>query len=88
MGFAGASLPAAAAGPPPAAAPAGPPPDGFPDSVTQQSITLAGRVYPYTARAGTITLRNQQGQPACRMFFTAFTLDGASPQHAAGDVLL
>ena len=76
--FAGMGLTASAAapaGPPPAAAPA-PPVDEAPDAVTQQTITLDGKVYPYTARAGTITLTNAKGDPTCRMFYTAFTLDG------------
>ncbi|HZZ00869.1 MAG TPA: hypothetical protein VFE36_14995 [Candidatus Baltobacteraceae bacterium] len=71
-----ACLAAAPASPPPAAPPAG---GAFPDSVTQQTITLGGKVYPYTARAGTIVLESEKGQPTCRMFFTAFTLDGAAP---------
>jgi carboxypeptidase C (cathepsin A) len=79
MGTAASALPALAARPEPPAAAAQPPEGGYPDSVTQQSITLAGRAYPYTARAGTITLQNQQGEPAAKMFFTAFTLDGSNP---------
>jgi carboxypeptidase C (cathepsin A) len=62
---------------PPAAPPA--PSAMAPDSVTHQTITLDGKVYPYTARAGTITLQNEEGQPTLRMFFTAFSLDGADP---------
>ena len=31
----------------------------------------------YTARAGTITIRNQDEQPLARVFYTAYTLDGA-----------
>ncbi|HTX58392.1 MAG TPA: peptidase S10 [Verrucomicrobiae bacterium] len=50
--------------------------DEAPDAVTQHTITLDGKVYPYTARAGVITLRDAQGHPTCRMFYTAFTLDG------------
>jgi len=50
-----------------------------PDSVTHQQIALGGKTYLYTARAGTITLQNAQGAPTCRMFYTAYTLDGASP---------
>jgi carboxypeptidase C (cathepsin A) len=66
------------AAPPPASPPAAPPAgSAIADSVTQQSITIGGKIYPYTARAGTITLQNDKGEPACRMFFTAFTLDGA-----------
>jgi carboxypeptidase C (cathepsin A) len=69
------------AGPSPAAPPAAAPPspEAFPDSVTPQTITLGGKIYPYTARAGTITLQNAGGQPTARMFFTAFTLDGVDP---------
>ena len=69
------ALAAAPAGPPAAAAPA-PPVDQAPDAVTQHTITLGGKVYPYTARAGTITLTDAKGEPTCRMFYTAFTLDG------------
>jgi carboxypeptidase C (cathepsin A) len=56
-----------------------PPPEGA-DAVTQHTITLAGKVYPYTARAGTIALENEKGETTCRMFYTAFTVDGANPQ--------
>ncbi|MBV8331579.1 MAG: peptidase S10, partial [Candidatus Eremiobacteraeota bacterium] len=49
------------------------------DSVTQQTLTLGGKVIPYTARAGTIVLENDKGQPTCRMFFTAFTMNGVDP---------
>lgn len=71
---------AAAAAPSPSAsvAPAGP--AAVPDAVTQQTLALGGHSYPYTARAGTIVLQNQQGQPDCRMFYTAFTLDGVDPR--------
>ncbi|MEO6834849.1 MAG: peptidase S10 [Candidatus Tumulicola sp.] len=79
--FAGAGAHAVAAAPDRAAASAPAPPGEAvtPDAVSRQSIALAGKTYPYTARAGTLTLENQAGQPACRMFFTAFTLDGADP---------
>ncbi|MBV8584550.1 MAG: peptidase S10, partial [Candidatus Eremiobacteraeota bacterium] len=49
------------------------------DSVTQQTLTLGGKAIPYTARAGTIVLENDKGQPTCRMFFTAFTMNGVDP---------
>jgi carboxypeptidase C (cathepsin A) len=51
-----------------------------PDAVTKHTITLAGKTYPYTARAGTITLQNDKGEATCRMFYTAFTLDNADPR--------
>lgn len=66
----------------PAPAPAAPaPPDAnAPDSVTSQTMTLNGKPLAYTARAGTITLLDDKGQPNCRMFFTAFTVDGGDPR--------
>jgi carboxypeptidase C (cathepsin A) len=64
---------AAVAGPPP------PIPQLTPDAVTHHTLVLDGRTLAYTARAGTITLRNQTDQPTARVFYTAFTLDGASP---------
>ena len=66
-----------------AAAPQAPAPAASavtPDAVTKHSIALGGKTYPYTARAGTITLENDKGQPTCRMFYTAFTVDGADPR--------
>jgi carboxypeptidase C (cathepsin A) len=51
-----------------------------PDAVTQHTISLGGRTYPYTARAGTIALENEKGQTTARIFYTAFTLDGADPR--------
>jgi carboxypeptidase C (cathepsin A) len=54
-----------------------------PDAVTHHSITLDGRTLAYTARAGTITLRNAQDQPTARVFYTAYTLDGADPARRA-----
>ncbi len=64
------------------APPAAPPPPGpaAPDAVTQHTLELGGKTLAYTARAGTITLENQAGQPTCRMFYTAFTLDDADPR--------
>lgn len=76
---AAAALPATAAPAKPPAEAAAPPPAVTPDAVTQHSLTLGGRSYPYTARAGTIALENDKGEPTCRMFFTAFTLDGVDP---------
>jgi carboxypeptidase C (cathepsin A) len=58
-----------------------PPP--FADSVTHHTIALAGRTLAYTARAGTITLRNQDDKPLARVFYTAYTLDGAAASRRA-----
>jgi hypothetical protein len=54
-----------------------------PDAVTRHTLVLGGRRLAYTARAGTITLRNDQDQPAARVFYTAYTLDGADPSKRA-----
>jgi len=77
-------LPAAAAPPrtpPPAAAT--PPPEPAegetPDAVTPHTAYIGGSPIAYTARAGTITLRNEKEQPTARVFYTAYTIDGAEP---------
>jgi len=54
-------------------------PPSTPDAVTHHRLTLGGRSLAYTARAGTITLRNGSDQPIARVFYTAYTLDGAAP---------
>jgi carboxypeptidase C (cathepsin A) len=77
---AGTSAFAAPRHPAPSPPPAPPPVAAAPDAVTQHTIALNGKTYPYTARAGTITLEDAKGQPNCRMFYTAFTLDGADPR--------
>lgn len=46
-----------------------------PDSVTQHTVTINGKAIPYTARAGTITLRTESDQPTARVFYTAYTVD-------------
>ena len=72
--------PALAASPAPSAspAPAQTTPPNVPDAVTKHTIVLGGKTYPYTARAGTLTLHNQAGEPTARIFYVAYTLDGAS----------
>jgi carboxypeptidase C (cathepsin A) len=62
----------------PAIAAAPPIPAPYADSVTHHAISLGGRTLAYTARAGTLTLRNREDQPLARVFYTAYTLDGAS----------
>lgn len=47
------------------------------DSVTHSVASVGGVSIAYTARAGTITLRNDKDQVTARMFYTAFTKDGA-----------
>jgi carboxypeptidase C (cathepsin A) len=58
-------------------------PAPIPDAVTHHTLMLGGRTLAYTARAGTITLRNGQDEPTARVFYTAYTLDGADPTKRA-----
>lgn len=51
------------------------------DSVTHHSGTFGGQKMTYTATAGTLTLRDDAGKPTARMFYTAYTRDGADPAH-------
>ncbi|MFN2449636.1 MAG: S10 family peptidase [Candidatus Baltobacteraceae bacterium] len=53
------------------------PPDGISHGVNH----AGGQTIPYTARAGTITLRNPNDQITARMFYVAYTKDGASAEH-------
>jgi carboxypeptidase C (cathepsin A) len=42
-------------------------------------VTVDGRTLPYTATAGTLTVRDVEGKPTASMFYTAYTLDGVRP---------
>ena len=83
MTIAGVLLLGAAPAPKPSASPSPAPaasaPGEYPDAVTHHSDTINGTAYAYTARAGMITLTNEQGQPTARVFYTAYTLDSGSP---------
>lgn len=46
------------------------------DAVTQHTVTIGGRSYAYTARAGTITLTDDSDKPTASVFYTAYTIDG------------
>jgi carboxypeptidase C (cathepsin A) len=48
------------------------------DSVTRHTITVAGKTLAYTATAGTLKLRDENGEPAAAVFYVAYTLDGAA----------
>jgi|SRR5579884_18367 len=72
LGAAPKPSPSPSPAPPPAAA------GETPDAVTQHTITIDGKAYAYTARAGTITLTDDKDQPAARVFYTAYTVDGAN----------
>lgn len=62
----------------PALAKAPPIPQLTPDAVTHHTMVLDGRTLAYTARAGTITLKNQEEQPLVRVFYTAYTVDNGT----------
>lgn len=47
-----------------------------PDAVTQHRIVIGGKTIDYTARVGTITLRNDQNQPTARISYVAYTVAG------------
>jgi carboxypeptidase C (cathepsin A) len=44
---------------------------------TKHSVRVSGQVLPYTATAGTLTIRDVAGKPRASIFYTAYTLDGA-----------
>jgi len=44
---------------------------------TRHSAAVSGRVIPYTATAGTLTIRDTAGKPKASIFYTAYTADGA-----------
>ena len=63
-------------------------PPATPDGVSHHVNHVDGQSIPYTARAGTITLRNDKDQITARMFYVAYTKDGANPAQTPGHVLL
>ena len=44
---------------------------------SHHAINVEGRTLKYTATAGTLTIRDNQGKPTASIFYTADTLDGA-----------
>ena len=48
-------------------------------STTQHSITVGGAAVNYTARSGTLVMKDEEGKPRASFFFTAYTKDGADP---------
>jgi carboxypeptidase C (cathepsin A) len=73
-----ADAPTASAAPP--AAPAAPVGPAGEDAVTHHTIVLGGKTLAYTARAGTIVLRDAKEQPTATIFYTAYTLDDGGPR--------
>jgi carboxypeptidase C (cathepsin A) len=81
LGIATAALLAAAPGPAAAQAtspsPSPRPIPKTPDAVTRHSIVLGGKRIAYTARAGTLLLRDGDGRPTASVFYVAYTADGS-----------
>ena len=48
-------------------------------STTSHSIRTGSETIKYTARAGTIVLKNDEGEPRASFFVVAYTKDGADP---------
>jgi len=48
-------------------------------STTQHTVTIGGQTISYTARAGTMIMRDEEGKPRASFFFTSYTKDGADP---------
>ncbi|MFN2449635.1 MAG: S10 family peptidase [Candidatus Baltobacteraceae bacterium] len=71
-------LAASRTAPSPSPSPQAPLPNASGDAVTQHSVTIDGKAYAYSARAGVITLTNAHDQPAASVFYTAYTVEGAS----------
>jgi carboxypeptidase C (cathepsin A) len=63
----------------PAASPEPPSAGQVPDAITHHTLALGAKTLAYTARAGTITLRNAGEKPTADIFYVAYTLDGAAP---------
>jgi len=67
------------AGPSATKAAATPAPPKAQKSVTQGSVTVEGHRIDYTATAGTIILKNQDGKPTGSMFYVAYVKRGINP---------
>lgn len=48
-------------------------------SVSKGSVTVGGQRIAYTATAGTLTIRDNDGKPTASIFYTAYTKDGSAP---------
>ena len=48
---------------------------------TRHSAAVDGRTLPYTATAGTLTIRDDEGKPTASIFYTADCLDGPPGSH-------
>jgi carboxypeptidase C (cathepsin A) len=50
-------------------------------ALTRHTAVVDGRTLPYTATAGTLTIRDSEGKPTASIFYTADTLDRAPDSH-------
>ena len=59
----------------------GKPPGDAKDNIvtTSHTTTIGGEVIKYTARAGTMIMKDEDGKPLASVFFVAYTKDGADP---------
>src|SRR4051812_24970072 len=48
-------------------------------STTQHSVSIGSQTINYTARAGTMIMRDEDGKPRASFFFTSYTKDGVDP---------
>src|SRR5882724_11538938 len=48
-------------------------------STTQHTVVIGGQTISFTARAGTMIMRDEEGKPRASFFFTSYTKDGADP---------
>ena len=48
-------------------------------STTQHTVTVGGQAIAYTARAGTMVLKDEDGTPRANFFFISYTRDGVDP---------
>ena len=58
-----------------------PPPPHDNISTSQHTVTINGQAIAYTARAGTIVMKDEEGTPRASFFFVSYTKDGADPAH-------
>jgi carboxypeptidase C (cathepsin A) len=70
----------AQADPAPTPTPTPKPVPHVPDAITHHTIVLNGKRIAYTAHAGTIVLRDDDGLPIASVFAVAYTADGADPR--------
>jgi carboxypeptidase C (cathepsin A) len=56
------------------------PTEPTPDSVTKHTITFKGEPLAYSATAGLMPIRNDEGEVDGRMFYVAYTKDGERPE--------